>query len=164
MLILAGAGFLYWHFVLKTNVMETRRLMIQSENLAEKINELDLKIQKGVQKEKEWEEKWGPLQDELAGAFPEVKDLPLVMDQFHSLIEKHGLAIENLRVNEFTGDLEMGECPFLPLSVEVKGEYGTMLNFLDDLENLPYTTIIEELIIDRSKDLLNIYLSFAFRQ
>lgn len=156
LLLLVGAGLLYWFFFLRpalakigdlreTNAAQVREIAALKSKLAEK---------------PEIEKKWKEISDQeayLRSRIPRREDLPQVLGTLEELIQSSGLDIETFSA----GELQQGEgYLFIPVTLRIGGSAGDLLRLLEELEQFTHFTLTKEASIEEGEGAHRLNVSF----
>ncbi len=155
-LLIAGAGLLYWLLFLKPAISEIGVLRNEKAELSREIDRLTTKLAH----KPEIEQKWDNLRENekyLLARISEAADLPQVLGAMEQLMGSFPVEIEGLTAAGFQQD---EQCCFIPVSLKVKGAAEELLLLLKKLEQFTHMTLTEQASIEESEGLHRMIVNF----
>lgn len=146
-LLIAGAGLLYWHLFLKPAISEIGVLRSEKSELSQEIDALKTKLGQ----KPEIEKKWNIISEKepyLLARIPEAADLPQVLGALEEMVRSSPLELLALTAGEFQED---EQCSLIPISLQVYGDAEELLLLLEKLEQFHHMTLTEQASIEESE-------------
>ena len=157
-LLIAGAGFLYWQYYLKPALAEISILREEQHELRYEIDALRTKLGR----KPEIEQKWDSIREQEPYYFakiPKLADLPQVLGALEHLVLSSPLEVETLTATAFQQAEQSG---FIPVSLKVKGPVEELLRLQEKLEQFKHLTLTAKAIIENLGDNHQLSLDFVF--
>lgn len=155
-LLVAGAGLLYWQFFLRPAISEISSLRNEKSQLVREAELLKTKLEH----KPDIEQKWNLMREKepyLLTRVPESADLPQVLGAIEQLVRSASLEVEALNAAEFQAD---EHCCFIPISLKAKGAAEQLLLLLEELEQFSHLTLTEQASIEKTEDLYRLSVDF----
>lgn len=156
LLLIAGAGFLYWQFYLKPSLFEIGALRDEKNELGLEVDRLKKKLEQGP----EIELKWSSLQEKetyLMDKIPEKAALPQVLAALEQLVRSFPLEIEAFNVSAFQQEEQHWH---IPVSLRVKGEAEDLLVLMEQLEQFKHMILTKQVSIEVTEEVHRLGVEF----